>query len=134
MFERQSKKDDRDPNYRLTQTGVGSLVPFMSKRTFEITKEEFLFLAFIGNSKKEEILASKYENIIKIQKLVEFGFFAISCEVSSGIHEHLCAHIMKSSIVILASNDHIEGLRLKYEPQLYQKELWEEIAKKFLNE
>lgn len=46
---------------------------------------------------------------------IDIGCFAVSCEVSEGVFEYLVGQKMKSSLVIMASKEHIDGLRVKYQ-------------------
>lgn len=50
---------------------------------------------------------------------VDSGCFVICCEVSEGVNEFLVGQKMKASLVIMASKDHIEGLKLKYDNKFH---------------
>ena len=107
-----------DVCFRLTQSGIESIYPFMTKRKYEIDFEELIWLGNHGNSKMDDV-PKDLKNVQKMLGEIEYGFFGLRCEVKKGIFEYLVGQKMKSSLVILADKDHCEGLKIKYEHKLY---------------
>ena len=103
--------------YRTLQSGIDTIYPFMTKRKISVTLNELQYLSYNQNIAFKNLDQSK-PNIHKIMETIEMGSFTISCEVSPGLHEFLTAQKMAASIVIMASKEHIDGLKVKYEMQV----------------
>lgn len=89
----------------------------MTKRKVKVILEEFLYLAYNQSIPFADLDQSR-PNIHKIMTEIDIGCFAILTEVAPGINEYLVGQKMKASLVIMASKDHIEGLKVKYENQI----------------
>jgi hypothetical protein len=74
--------------------------------------EELMWLCNFCNSKLNNV-----PDMPGLQKIIEdtdYGFFAIRCEISKGIVEHMVGQKMAHSLVMLADKDVIEGMKIKY--------------------
>lgn len=103
--------------YRPLQSAIDTVWPFMTKRKVKVTLNEFLYLAYNQSIAFKDLDQSK-PNIHKIMEEIEMGCFAICCETDKGVKEFLVAQKMKASLVVMASKEHIEGLKVKYEVQI----------------
>jgi len=99
--------------YRPLQSAIETIWPFMTKRKIKVSFNEFLYLSYNQTLSFVNLDQSK-PNIYRIMTEIDIGCFAICCEVSEGIFEYLVASKMKASVVIMASKEHLDGLRVKY--------------------
>jgi len=122
LFEKSRMKTVTDVNYRLTQSGIETLFPFITKRRFEVTQEELMFMANHQNFTFDTI-EEKHVNVKKIKEEIPLGFFVCRCEIEKGVFEYLVGQKMKASLVILADKEHIDGMRIKYQQSFYASNL-----------
>ena len=70
-----------------------------------------------GNSKLDNV--PDMPGLQRIVTEIDYGFFAVRCEIRKGVYEHLVGQKMAHSLVILADKDIIEGMRIKYDKEFH---------------
>ena len=117
-FEKSKTKTHTDVRFRMSQSAVEILYPFINKRNYDVNLEEILYLANVKNVKLDDVDA-KYVNLRRIIDEGGCGFFVVRCKIAEDKYEYLCGQMMKHSIMFLADTECIEGLKLKYQTSFF---------------
>lgn len=113
-FQRCKNKQNGDRIvFRITQEGVQSLFHCFTKRKISIGLESLLFMVDHPNAKFSEVTEEQKE-LHAIVTGEESGYFALYVEKDGEIIEMACLMKFGASLMLMASKEHIDGLKIKY--------------------
>jgi hypothetical protein len=114
-FQRCKNKHNGDKIiFRITQEGLQSLFHSFTKRKIRISIKALMWLVHNQNSKHADVPESETE-IRTIIGDPELGYFALYVEEDGRILEMACLLKFGSSVNLMASDEQIQGLKIKYE-------------------
>lgn len=99
--------------YRITQEGLQSLFPLFTKRKVKLSIETLMYMATHQNMKLTDIP----DNLKDLKEIVtdpELGYFALYVEQDGTIIEMTTLMKFKNSIILMASDEMIGGIKVKY--------------------
>ena len=114
------KSDTSKVFYRITQEGAECLISKISGRKFEITQDELMFLTY-NNVTVFENIAEKFTNLRRVafeEPILGFLVFYVKSQETGKILEVLVVQKFKTTISVMASKEHLQGLKIKYESSL----------------
>lgn len=114
-FQRCKNKHNGDKIiFRITQEGLQSLFHSFTKRKLRISLSSLMWLVHHQNSKHTDVPESQTE-IRAIIADPELGYFALYVQEGDNIIEMACLLKFGSSLNMMASDEQIQGLKVKYE-------------------
>lgn len=114
-FQRCKNKHNGDKIvFRITQEGLQSLFHSFTKRKIRISINSLMWLVHHQNSKHADVPETQTE----IKELIaspDLGYFALYVEEAGKILEMACLLKFGGSLNLMASDEQIQGLKIKYE-------------------
>lgn len=115
--------------YRVTQEGLQSLFPCITKRKLKVSLDTLVYLARNQNFK----ICDVPEEMTELKAIVndpELGYFALYVEEEGNILEITTLLKFKNSVSFMASDEMITGLKIKYSKTFVIEEIVKADKKK----
>ena len=110
-----NKQNGDKPVFRMTQEGLQSLFPYFTERKVQVPLSSLLYLLNNQNIRHQDVPASEtvLQDIIKDPRM---GYFALYVENEKReIIEVATLVKFTGSLILMSSDETIQGLRIKYE-------------------
>lgn len=107
--------------YRITQEGLQSLFPCFTKRKLRVSIDTLMYMTDHQNIKVSDVP----EDMLDLKAIVEdplLGYFALYVEENGQIIEMTTLLKFKNSVILMASDEMVGGLRVKYRKDFVYEE------------
>lgn len=108
-----NKQNGKNIVYRITQEGLQSLFPCFTKRKLKVSIETLMFMVRHQNIKISDV-PDELADLKAIVNDPQLGYHAVYAEEDGAIIEMTTLLKFKNSIYLMASDDMIAGLKIKY--------------------